>query len=270
MDAHSLYFVGYALCATVGGIVVAKAQYIRKKREGTKINFGLLKVIFIFALLMWTGAAFAGVYYTQSQTATIVFGLLIGVMISAFFGWQINAVIKKIQADEKALEDLATHDALTGLWNRRVFHQSLKKEMARTDASGHPLSLLMLDIDNLSDINREYGYEPGDYVLRKLAEIVTRAVRPTDHICRYRSKEIGIIFPELNAVTAGKFARSFQAEIASHPFDIGEDGKTVSVTVTIGVVAYADDAQSEPQLVDAGEAALFKAMESGPNSIYVD
>lgn len=268
MDAHSLYFVGYALIATIGGVVVAKAQYIRKKREGTKINFGLLKVIFIFALLMWTGAAFAGVYYTESHTAMTVFGILIGVIISAFFGWQINAVIKKIQADEKALEDLATHDALTGLWNRRVFHQTLKKEMKRADDHGHPLSLLMLDIDNLSEINIEHGYEPGDYVLRKLAEIVTRAVRPTDMICRYRSKEIAIVFPELNAVTAGKFARSFQAEIASHDFNIGDD-KTVTVTATIGVVGYTDSNQTEPALVDAGEQAVFTAAKDGPNSIHV-
>lgn len=268
MDAHSLYFVGYALLATIGGIVITKAQYIRKKREGTKINYTILKVVFGFALLMWTGAAMGSVYYTSSTTSIAISGIFIGVIISLFFGWQINAVIRKVQADEKALEDLATHDALTGLWNRRVFHQTLKKEMKRSDEQGHPLSLLMLDIDNLSAINIEHGYEPGDYVLRKLADIITRAVRPTDMICRYRSKEIAIVFPELNAVTAGKFARSFQAEIASHDFDIGDD-KTVTVTATIGVVGYTDKGQTEPALVDAGEKAVFTAAKNGPNSICV-
>ena len=268
MDAHSLYFVGYALIATISGVVIAHAQYSRKQKEGTKINFTVLKVVFGFALLMWTGAALAAVYYTSSTASTAIAGILIGVILSVFFGWQINMVIRKIQSDEKAIEELATHDALTGLWNRRVFHQTLKKEIKRCDEHGHPLSLLMLDIDNLSDVNAQYGYEPGDLVLRKLAKIITKAVRPTDLICRYRSKEIAIIFPELNAQTAGKFARSFQAEIASHAFDIEEE-VTVAVTVTIGIVAYADDTPNERALIEAGESALFKAVEFGKNSMKV-
>jgi len=269
MDMHSLYFIGYAVCATIAGIVMAKAQYSRKQKEGTPINYKVMKFVFGFALLMWTGAALAAVYYTKSPTSMTVAGMFLGVILSLFFGWQINIVIRKIQNDEKALEDLATHDALTGMWNRRVFHQTLKKEIKRAEELGRPVSLLMLDIDNLCDINAEHGYEPGDYVLRKLAEIITRAVRPTDIICRYRSKEIAIVFPEMKASIAGKFARSFQAEIESHAFDIG-DGTTVSVTATIGVVGYsAELTPTEPSLVDAGEAALFKAMESGPNSLYV-
>jgi len=269
MDMHSLYFIGYAVCATIAGIVMAKAQYSRKQKEGTPINYKVMKFVFGFALLMWTGAALAAFYYTSSTTAIAVSGMFIGVILSLFFGWQINIVIRKIQNDEKALEELATHDALTGMWNRRVFHQTLKKEIDRAEELGRPLSLLMLDIDNLREINAAYGYEPGDLVLRTLAKIITRAVRPTDIICRYRSKEIAIVFPELRASVAGKFARSFQAEIASHAFDIG-DGNTVSVTATIGVVGYsAEITPTEPSLVNAGEAALFEAMESGHNSLLV-
>jgi len=271
MDMHSLYFVGYAVCATIAGIVMVKAQYIRKKREGTPINFKLIKIVFGFALFMWTGAAFAAVYYTPgSHAAMSIAGGLVGVILTVFFGWQINAVILKIQNDEKALEELATHDALTGLWNRRVFHQTLKKEIQQSNELGHPLSLLMLDIDNLCDINAEHGYEPGDHVLIKLGEIIKQAVRPTDLICRYRSKEIAIVFPKMRAQVAAKFARSFQAEIAGHDFDIGE-GKTVRVTATIGIAAYcADTMKTEPAFVNEAEEALFIAMETGHNSIFVD
>lgn len=269
MDMHSLYFVGYALIATIAGIVLVKAQYSRKKREGTPVNFKIIKVVFGFALFMWTGAAFAAVYYTSSTTATAIAGAFTGIVLTIFFGWQINGVIRKIQKDEKALEDLATHDALTGMWNRRVFHQTLKKEIKAAEELGHPLSLLMLDIDNLSDINAEYGYEPGDYVLRKLAKIITQAVRPTDTICRYRSKEIAIIFPKMRTQIAEKFARSFQAEIAGHNFDI-RDEETVKVTITAGIVGFSDKTPTEPSFVNAGEEALFKAIEMGPNTLHVD
>lgn len=268
MDGHSLYFIAYALFATVSGIIIAQAMYSRKKSEGTKINFKLLKIVFGIALLMWTAAALSTVYYTSSTTATAISGIFIGVILSLFFGWQINAVIRKIQADELAIEELATHDALTGLWIRRIFHQTLKNEINSAEELGHPLSLLILEIDNLSEINVEHGYEAGDLVLRKLAKILTRAVRPTDPICRFRSKEIAIIFPNMKVDTAGKFARSFQAEIASHAFNIGDD-KTVSVTVTVGLVQHSDETPTEPSFVEAGERAMFKAVKSGFNSICI-
>lgn len=268
MEPHSLYFVGYAVFATIGGSVMAKAQYTRKVREGTPINYKLLKVVFGLALLMWTGAALAAVYYTSSTTSTAVAGGLVGIILSVFFGSQINKVILKIQADEKFIEDLATHDALTGLWNRRIFHQTLKKEIEVATKSDHAVTLLMLDIDNLSDINMEHGYEPGDLVLRKLADIIRQAVRPTDLICRYRSKEIAIIFPKMRVDTACKFARSFQAEIESHAFDISDD-KTVFVTITAGLVEYSDKTPTEPDFVDAAESALFDAMEMGRSSMLI-
>lgn len=268
MDMHSLYFVGYAVTATVGGIVLAKALYIRKQREGKPINYGLLKVVFGFALLMWTGAALSAVYYTDSHTALTVSGIFIGVILSLFFGWQINAVIRKIQADEKALEELATHDALTGLWIRRVFHQRLAEEIKLAKEHDHPLSVLILKVDNLKEINAEIGYEAGDMVLQKLPDIILHAVRPTDLVCRYGSREIAIIFPKLSAKVAGKFSRSFQTEIAAHDFNIG-DGKTIPVTVTAGVVGYSEKTKTEQALLDLMEKTLDDAKRNGPNSLGV-
>ncbi|MCR4378531.1 MAG: GGDEF domain-containing protein [Rhodospirillales bacterium] len=268
MDMHSLYFIGYALFATVGGIIIAQAQYSRKRKEGKKINYTILKVVFGFALLMWTGAALSAVYYTESHTALTVSGILVGIILSALFGWQINAVIRKLQMDEKTIEDLATHDAITGLWIRRVFHQTLKTKIERADQLGHPLSILILKIDNLKEINSELGYEAGDLVLQKLPEIILRAVRPTDLVCRYGSRKIAIIFPNLDAKIAGKFARSFQTEIAAHDFNTG-GGNTIAVTITAGVVGYTAEMKTERAYLDAVERALHTAEKSGPNSLCV-
>lgn len=268
MDVHSLYFVGYAVMATVGGIIIAQAQYTRKQREGKKINYTILKVVFGFALVMWTGAALSAVYYTESHTALTASGFLLGIILSLFFGWKINAVIGKIQADERALEDLATHDALTGLWIRRIFHQTLRKEVALAAEQGHPLSLLLLKIDNLKEVNAEFGYEAGDVVLRKLAKIITRSVRPDDLICRYGSREIAIIFPNLKAEIAGKFARSFQAEIAAENFRKGE-GEAVHVTITAGIVGHSQKTKNDGAFLIAAERAMRKAAKSGPNELCV-
>jgi len=268
MDMSSLYFVAYALIATLAGTVIAQAQYARKQNEGKPINYTVLKVVFGFALLMWTGAALSAVFYTESHIAFTVSGLFIGVALSLFFGWKINAVISKIQADEKAIEELATHDALTGLWIRRVLHKTLKSELKQVAESGQPLSLLILKVDNIKEINSELGYEAGDRVLRKLAEIVTRSVRPIDLVCRYGSREIAIVFPNLAAQTAAKFARSFQAEIAAHDFNIGGDD-TIPVTITVGIAGFSDKARTERALLDATEHNLRIAEKSGSNSLCV-
>jgi len=268
MDGHSLYFIGYAVFATVAGIVIAHAQYSRKKREGKKINFTLLKVVFGFALLMWTGAALAAVYYTSSTTATAIAGIFGGIILSLFFGWQINIVIRKIQADETYIERLATHDALTGLWNRRVFHQTLKKEIAYSHTQGTPLCLLMLDIDNLSDINAQYGYEPGDLVLRELARLVKKGKLEGTLICRYRSKELALILPGLDVEKAREYTEALQAQIKDHAFDAG-DGIKVSLTVTAGIAPYDERTPTEPSLVEAGENAMFKAAKRGAHSLLL-
>ncbi len=268
MDAHSLYFMGYALFATIGGIIIAQAQYSRKQKEGKPINYTILKVVFGFALLMWTGAAISGFYYTESHTALTFAGILIGIILSLFFGWQINKVIGKIQADERALETLATHDALTGLWIRRVFHQTLRQEVTAAKEQGHPLSLLLLKIDNLKEINLEFGYEAGDLVLRELSKIITRSVRPSDLVCRYGSREIAIVFPGLAAEVAGKFTRSFQAEIAANNFDpTGE--RDIHATITAGIVGYGGETATDGAFLMAAERTMRLAEKSGHNSLCV-
>jgi len=264
MEMHSLYFVGYALMFTVGGIVLSKALYVRKKKEGIPINYKLVKVIFGLALVMWTGAAFSGVYYTSSSSSMAIAGLFVGIILSIFFGWQINAVIKKIQADEETIEQLATHDALTGLWNRRVFHKTLKKEIDNSITVKTPLSLLMFDIDNLCEINEKYGYEPGDLILRRFAKVVSGFVRPGDLVCRFRSKEVAIILPGLDVLAAQGFANNLKAEIAAQTFDASE-GEKVSIFVTEGVVEYSDQTSSEPAFVEAGEKAMFAAVDARLN-----
>ena len=268
MDMHGLYFIGYAVCATIAGIVIVKAQYIRKEREGTPINYKIMKVVFGVALFMWTGAALSAVYYTESHAALTISGIFIGVILSGFFAWQINAVIRKIQRDEQALEDLATHDALTGLWIRRTLFQTLREEIKASAGQNRPLSLMMLSIDNLDDFHEQHGYEAGDFVLRKVAKMITKFVGSDYPVIRFRSNTIAIIFPKLTAQAAAEYGTSLQAEVEAHAFDIGKDN-TASVTINVGVAAYSEQTPTKQSLIDAGEGALFKAIGNGSNSISV-
>jgi len=269
MDEQSWHIVAFALCATIAGIIMANAQYSRKKKEGIKINFTILKLVFGFAFLLWTAAALVSVYHSTSTQSTAIAGLFVGITLSIFFGWQINRIIHKIQSDELVIEELATKDALTGLWNRRIFHQTLRTEINRSDEQSHPLSLMMFDIDNLYEINVEYGYVSGDMVLRELAEMLFKATRKNDLICRYRSKEVAFILPDMDVQAASQFSESLQKEISGHAFAVG-NANSVPLTVTIGITTYSEHTSSEPFLVAACEAALIEAIQSEDQSICVN
>lgn len=264
---HSLYFIGYALMATVSGVVIAWAQYSRKKTEGTPMNFTLLKVIFGVALAMWCGAALASAAYTTTTTTTAIAGFAIGVILSAVLVWQIKAVILKIESDEQALRELATRDALTDLWNLRIFHETLKLEIARSVRFGHPLSLIIMDIDHFKAVNDTHGYKVGDIVLRELGRRLLVTARTIDSVCRYGGEEIALILPATDIASAGLFAQRIQREVLEPVFEIGNG--TLEITASFGIATISQGIQTDTKLIIAAHAALDAAKEGGRNRICV-
>lgn len=97
----------------------------------------------------------------------------------------------------------AVTDALTGVRNRRGYDEELTREVARARRSGRPLALLLLDLDDFSEINKRFDYPGGDQVLREFAEQLRRAARATDLVCRRGGEEFALILPE----TSGDEAR---------------------------------------------------------------
>ncbi len=87
-------------------------------------------------------------------------------------------------------------DALTGLANRRAFDERLDEEVARAIRYGHPLSLLMVDIDNFKLVNDRFGHTAGDEALKALAAIIDRSIRTIDIVARFGGEEFVVILPE--------------------------------------------------------------------------
>ncbi|MDO9450856.1 MAG: diguanylate cyclase, partial [Rugosibacter sp.] len=113
-----------------------------------------------------------------------------------------NTMAVRLEADQAALEQLATRDGLTGLYNHRTFYILLEDELARTQRFKRPVSLLLLDIDYFKRINDTHGHLTGDAVIRELGELLDREARTMDRVCRYGGEEITIILPETNLETA--------------------------------------------------------------------
>ena len=253
--------------ATIGGGVAAWAMYSRQKTEGTPINFNILKVIFGFAFAMWVGVAFANLAYNVTPTNAAIFAFSMGTIFSVFLVWQVNAIMRKMNADAKTIQELSTSCSLTELWNRRVFQERLSLEFARTKRHKHPLSLLLLDVESLGAVNTAHGYAAGDKVLLSLAKLLVASTRNVDLVCRYGSNLITIVLPDTGVDDAEKFAERLREKVATHPFQ-ANGGDPLFITVSIGVAGFSDKTDTDGALVDAAHDALRGARANGTNQVY--
>jgi diguanylate cyclase (GGDEF)-like protein len=163
-------------------------------------------------------------------------------------------------------EELASHDSLTELYNHRMFYSLLKDEIVRTQRYNRPVSLLMLDIDYFKCVNDTRGHQAGDAILKGLSELLMKQARAIDRVCRYGGEEFTVILTETEAVAAMSIAERLRAAVEHQSFDIG-GGKTISITVSIGVATYPQQANSLEELVKASDVALYAAKGSGRNRV---
>lgn len=173
---------------------------------------------------------------------------------------------------EEKLSALAMTDGLTGLWNRRAFDQSLKREWRRTVREESQLSLLLLDLDNFKLLNDLYGHPLGDECLAAVASAISDTVRASDVVCRWGGDEIAIILPATDEPRALAVAEKVRSAIHALRFRPNKNaGDWVSVTASIGV-ATAMPCQdgaiaTPPSLLLAADKALYKAKRAGQNRV---
>jgi diguanylate cyclase (GGDEF)-like protein len=192
--------------------------------------------------------------------------LVLGGIFIIFFSWQASRIGHRIEHDELVLQQLATHDSLTGLYTRRMFHQYLDSELERATRFGHPLSLLLIDIDFFKKVNDDYGHQVGDIVLQKICERISKEARQVDYVCRYGGEEIAIVLPETDLQAAQKYATRINKAISALAFDIDND-RSISITVSIGVSSYPQQADTDTFLISAADAALYDAKEKGRDRV---
>ena len=168
------------------------------------------------------------------------------------------------QAQDR-LRELATHDALTGMYNRRHFEELARKELDRAQRYKRPLTVAILDADHFKRINDTHGHHVGDEVLRALSDRCRRTLRSSDLLGRYGGEEFVVVFPETTLVEAEIVAERARAAIASPPIVIGGD-RAVEVTVSIGLAPLTDETRLET-LFERADAALYRAKQSGRNRV---
>ncbi len=161
--------------------------------------------------------------------------------------------------------DVASHDGLTSLYNRRAFDDLLDRAVAREDRQGGHFALLLLDVDRFKKLNDTYGHPAGDAALRHTAQILTHQLRKSDLAARFGGEEFAVLLASTEHTGAQHLAEKVRAEIENGR--LVYDGARLGVTVSIGVAVWPVDGRDPEALVAAADRALYAAKESGRNRV---
>lgn len=161
---------------------------------------------------------------------------------------------------------LATHDSLTGLFNRATMWDILKQDMIRVRRSGQDMSLLLVDVDRFKQVNDTLGHLAGDEVLRAIANCIAGSMRAGDACCRFGGEEFVILLPRTAAEEAMQAAERLRAAIAG--LQIMTRAGRITCTVSIGVAAIGPAGPQDGEaLIHAADMAMLEAKRAGRNRV---
>jgi diguanylate cyclase (GGDEF)-like protein len=172
---------------------------------------------------------------------------------------------EELQRVNEVLEQLSITDGLTKLHNHRFFQDYLRREMKRAKRTGESLSLVLIDIDDFKQFNDRFGHAAGDAMLRHVADVMNGVIREMDLLARYGGEEFAILASQTDlegACTLGEKVRLAVADARFQP--AGEDGKPVTVAVSVGVSSFYGD---EKAFFNEADRALYRAKAKGKDCV---
>jgi diguanylate cyclase (GGDEF)-like protein/PAS domain S-box-containing protein len=172
------------------------------------------------------------------------------------------------------LEQMALHDALTGLANRRKFLDHFESALARVLRDGKPLSVLAIDIDHFKRVNDAHGHPAGDEVLVAMGRILERTVRRTDLVARFGGEEFMVLLPDTQTGGAADLAEKLRRAVEAERFVVEADGGKVPLAVTISVgvgtiVRETASTASFDEVIERADQALYAAKLAGRNRVSI-
>jgi diguanylate cyclase (GGDEF)-like protein len=159
---------------------------------------------------------------------------------------------------------LAETDALTGLYNQRYFHETLRREVMRAQRYERKLAVIVFDLDDFKAINDEIGHLAGDRVLSQASERLRDAVRSVDFACRIGGDEFAVILPESSAEDADQLYR--RVHNAMRATSLGPDGQRLRVSAGIAELEHGDTAAN---LFERADGALYRAKDLGKDRVDI-
>lgn len=182
---------------------------------------------------------------------------------------RINA-LAKTSTYRTNLKKQTITDSLTGLYNRKYLRHRLDAEISRAKRYGTPLSCLLIDIDFFKTVNDMYGYDWGDVLLKKIAQMLEALIRKEDILTRYGDEEFILILPNTSEDNAYIFAERFRRDIERMEFIPANEEERHPITISGGISSYPfleNVEENANTIIRYAEHALYAAKKHGKNQI---
>jgi diguanylate cyclase (GGDEF)-like protein len=236
LPIHKLIWTAFAIIACYAVMIAALLHY---RPQDVDLRLEILRLTVFGVVLLWFSVT----------------------------GSYINRLRKNLSASKAAIEELATHDPLTGTYNRRYLSGMLQQEKLRSDRSGGAFCIAILDLDFFKKINDTFGHQAGDEVLKACAACGSQAIRPVDCLGRYGGEEFEVLLVQTDLEGARVVAERIRHALTGLRFPhINSD---LVVTASIGLAQYRprEDIEAVKKRADA---ALYRAKAAGRNRVEVE
>jgi diguanylate cyclase (GGDEF)-like protein len=188
----------------------------------------------------------------------------------------VGVIAAKLAKDRRAMQRLAGTDDLTGLYNLRSFESRLRATVRRAQMRRTPISMLVLDVDRLKQINDAYGHLAGAEAVREVGHIIARGLDGGAVACRYGGDEFAVLISDNDARASFAVAESLRKAVEDHqPVLAGRKFPAGFLTVSIGIDLYLSNGTRDPglggeELFHAADQALYKAKREGRNRVRLN
>lgn len=225
-----------------------------------------------------SGYNILSLFYVPVHYGEGLLGLLVGFKGAVPANWnRINEAFLKSVADQVAsgvtnarlyarVQRQATTDGLTTLFNHRTGQEKLTEQMRMAERYQRHLSVLMVDVDHFKSINDNYGHPVGDTVLKAVAKLIKSNCRDVDIPIRYGGEEFMLVLPEVSRegahVVAERIRKSLSQEVIHH------ENIALSVTASLGIATFPDDAAEQHVLLDLADKSLYMSKRMGRNRVH--
>jgi diguanylate cyclase (GGDEF)-like protein len=171
--------------------------------------------------------------------------------------------VKELESTNARLKETSFKDELTGLYNRRFFFVRLEEEISRHRRFGHPVAVVLFDLDGFKEVNDEQGHIIGDETLRDIGQVLMRYSRGINVVSRYGGDEFAILLVETSKAGASLYAERIRQILSGHPYAHG-----MRLTASFGVASLPEDAAATAEdLVRVADEALYVAKRGGKNQV---
>lgn len=220
----------------------------------------LLEIALIGAFYFYIASSDDQSYsYTEFSRVMIYFSPFV---LVAYITTLLVADLKK---GRSLFKELAETDDMTHLLNKRSFMPLYRHAAEHAMNTSQPLTVMMIDADNLKEINDQHGHQAGDKLILTVAKAISDCLRSSDIVCRYGGDEFVAVLPKLDTEKAWELGERLRKAVANTSFDVA--GRRIQATVSIGIATFPAQVPDITQLIERADESLYLSKRTGRNRV---